>query len=489
MDVKEEDDGSMVGLIAPRPPTLIVSAEPQEERTNIRPQSLTFPVPKPGDPIADAMSVLAIPRLQPGASTPGHHKAHGKHRKLVQGPSVKGTRELWVFSCQDQGGGLLIESHRHSHSQHHTPPAEVEVDITAGSHDVLIHTHSHPTSPPYSADPPQRSLGDRRSASTIGVNQQQGDQPHTVVEVYPPAAHTTPAPRIPYHAHRFPRTPVMRPSPSPAEPSVGLDRSTPPMRFGRPFGGPNSFVDIPPIPIIDYHSFMKDRDPHPSQKQHEHPLHEIPNPAPAPASGNSATEVIRPSPADVQDLPDSITHEVDDPNDYHRNNRGQRPSMSIANQVTAYRKVEPPADPADKNGQYALPPDYNARVEKDRLQREKEAERMQAKITAAAGGVPPLGMMPGPFGLGMGVARPPPLMGMVPGMGMGAPLMVGRMLGFRPPLMGLGAGLGGPLGQPMGGGLGMFNPNALPGRFGRDVLGRDFAGPGGLGESSARPEL
>lgn len=52
-------------------------------------------------------------------------------------------------------------------------------------------------------------------------------------------------------------------------------------------------------------------------------------------------------------------------------------------------------------------------------------------------------------------------------------MMMPGMLGLRQPLMG-----------PLPGMLGRFNPNAIPGRFGRDVLGRQFAGPGGIGHST-----
>lgn len=72
---------------------------------------------------------------------------------------------------------------------------------------------------------------------------------------------------------------------------------------------------------------------------------------------------------------------------------------------------------------------------------------------------------------------------MMPGIGIRPPIMPGGMMGFRPPLLpGLGVGMGMPFGG--AGMMGAFNPNALPGRFGRDVLGRDFAGPGGIGMST-----
>jgi hypothetical protein len=55
-------------------------------------------------------------------------------------------------------------------------------------------------------------------------------------------------------------------------------------------------------------------------------------------------------------------------------------------------------------------------------------------------------------------------------------MMPGMLM--RPPMLGM------PMapGLMMPGLMGGFNPNALPGRFGRDVLGRDFAGPGGVGK-------
>jgi hypothetical protein len=102
-------------------------------------------------------------------------------------------------------------------------------------------------------------------------------------------------------------------------------------------------------------------------------------------------------------------------------------------------------------------------------------------MAAAAGGFP--AMLPGPLGIGM--ARPPLLGGgmMMPGIGIRPPIMPGGMMGFRPPLLpGMGMGMGMPFGG--AGMMGPFNPNALPGRFGRDVLGRDFAGPGGIGMST-----
>lgn len=64
----------------------------------------------------------------------------------------------------------------------------------------------------------------------------------------------------------------------------------------------------------------------------------------------------------------------------------------------------------------------------------------------------------------------PPLLGMA---GFHPTMMMPGMLGLRPPLMG-----------PLPGMLSRFNPNAIPGRFGRDILGRQFAGPGGIGHST-----
>jgi hypothetical protein len=69
---------------------------------------------------------------------------------------------------------------------------------------------------------------------------------------------------------------------------------------------------------------------------------------------------------------------------------------------------------------------------------------------------------------------------------------LGLMPGFRPPMMmpgmmGMGPMMGG-IGGIMPGMMGGFNPNAIPGRFGRDVLGRQFAGPGGIGHSRVRSQ-
>lgn len=64
-------------------------------------------------------------------------------------------------------------------------------------------------------------------------------------------------------------------------------------------------------------------------------------------------------------------------------------------------------------------------------------------------------------------------------------MMPGMMgLGMRPPMLGMPMAPGMMSGMMMPGMMGGFNPNALPGRFGRDILGRDFAGPGGLGRST-----
>lgn len=43
---------------------------------------------------------------------------------------------------------------------------------------------------------------------------------------------------------------------------------------------------------------------------------------------------------------------------------------------------------------YALPPDYNARAEKEKIRVEKERERMEEKVKAQFPGMVP-GMMPG----------------------------------------------------------------------------------------------
>lgn len=65
-------------------------------------------------------------------------------------------------------------------------------------------------------------------------------------------------------------------------------------------------------------------------------------------------------------------------------------------------------------------------------------------------------------------------------MGMGGPMMPPFLGGHPPirpnPMMGMGMGMGMPMGMPvnpmMGPGTLGFNPNAIPGRFGRDGLGR-----------------
>ncbi|RSH90301.1 hypothetical protein EHS25_001635 [Saitozyma podzolica] len=60
-------------------------------------------------------------------------------------------------------------------------------------------------------------------------------------------------------------------------------------------------------------------------------------------------------------------------------------------------------------------------------------------------------------------------------------------MGMPMPGMGMPMGMAMPLGMPIPGvtpgmpGTGWYN--SLPGRFGRDMLGRDFAGPGGVGSS------
>lgn len=62
--------------------------------------------------------------------------------------------------------------------------------------------------------------------------------------------------------------------------------------------------------------------------------------------------------------------------------------------------------------------------------------------------------------------------------------LLGIMPGFRPPMIMPGMlGMGPMMGGIVPGMMGGFNPNAIPGRFGRDVLGRQFAGPGGIGHS------
>ncbi|WWC59202.1 uncharacterized protein I303_101752 [Kwoniella dejecticola CBS 10117] len=81
----------------------------------------------------------------------------------------------------------------------------------------------------------------------------------------------------------------------------------------------------------------------------------------------------------------------------------------------------------------------------------------------------------------------PPMMGMNPMMGMG--MGMGGMGAMGMPMMGMGMpmGMSMPMATPIPGvvpgqpGMGYYN--SMPGRFGRDMLGRDFAGPGGVGSS------
>ncbi|WVQ84010.1 hypothetical protein IAT38_006155 [Cryptococcus sp. DSM 104549] len=66
-------------------------------------------------------------------------------------------------------------------------------------------------------------------------------------------------------------------------------------------------------------------------------------------------------------------------------------------------------------------------------------------------------------------------------------MMGGMMGGMMTPPMGVPMGMTMPIGMPIPGQVpgmpGMGYYNSLPGRFGRDMLGRDFAGPGGVGSS------
>nr|XP_019047448.1 hypothetical protein I302_04061 [Kwoniella bestiolae CBS 10118]OCF26378.1 hypothetical protein I302_04061 [Kwoniella bestiolae CBS 10118] len=80
----------------------------------------------------------------------------------------------------------------------------------------------------------------------------------------------------------------------------------------------------------------------------------------------------------------------------------------------------------------------------------------------------------------------PPMMNPMMSMGMG-----GLGMGMGMPMMGMGMpmGMSMPMAAPIPGvvpgqpGMGYYN--SLPGRFGRDMLGRDFAGPGGVGSRYA----
>lgn len=49
------------------------------------------------------------------------------------------------------------------------------------------------------------------------------------------------------------------------------------------------------------------------------------------------------------------------------------------------------------SGRYALPPDYNTRMEKEKSREEKEAEAREAKMKAQFPG-----MFPGPLNMGLG---------------------------------------------------------------------------------------
>ncbi|WVR04437.1 hypothetical protein IAU60_001440 [Kwoniella sp. DSM 27419] len=179
-----------------------------------------------------------------------------------------------------------------------------------------------------------------------------------------------------------------------------------------------------------------------------------------------------------------------------------RPYRSIGN-----------AAPPPKSDRYAYPPAPTV-IE------HKAKERFQNRYQQA-NGANMLGLGAGGGGMGMGgmvgmeppypstlprtypappalAATRPPMFGppmMNPMMGMGGMGMGGMgMMGMPMPGMGMpmstmpmgGMGMsmmGGPVPGVMPGQPGMGYYNSLPGRFGRDMLGRDFAGPGGVGSS------
>ncbi|WWD00322.1 hypothetical protein V866_007233 [Kwoniella sp. B9012] len=157
--------------------------------------------------------------------------------------------------------------------------------------------------------------------------------------------------------------------------------------------------------------------------------------------------------------------------------------------------------PPPKSERYAYPPAPTV-IE------QAAKERFQNRFNGGGGGVQPPGMGMS-MGMGMGAMgppyppiqpalypRPPPLVANRPpmfgppmmGMGMGMP-MGGMGMGMGMPMMGMGMpmGMSMPMATPIPGvvpgqpGMGWYN--SLPGRFGRDTLGRDFAGPGGVGSS------
>ncbi|WVQ97827.1 hypothetical protein IAU59_004942 [Kwoniella sp. CBS 9459] len=175
-----------------------------------------------------------------------------------------------------------------------------------------------------------------------------------------------------------------------------------------------------------------------------------------------------------------------------------------------YRPIGNTAPPP-KSERYAYPPAPTV-IE----QQAKERFHNRFNNQGGAGGMPGMGMGMGMGGAGMGMGppyppplpqtypRPPPLIGTRPPM-FGPPMMG---MGMNP-MMGMGMGMGGMggmgmmgmpmmgMGMPMGMSMPMAAPipgvvpgqpgmgymNSMPGRFGRDMLGRDFAGPGGVGSS------
>ncbi|WWC67693.1 uncharacterized protein I206_101605 [Kwoniella pini CBS 10737] len=161
--------------------------------------------------------------------------------------------------------------------------------------------------------------------------------------------------------------------------------------------------------------------------------------------------------------------------------------------------------PPPKSERYAYPPAPTV-IEQN------SKERYANKFNNGQGGAPGSGMGMG-MGMGMGgmgppyppiapalYPRPPPLIAQRPPM-FGPPMMGMGGMGMGMGGMGMGMGaMGMPMmgmGMPMGMSLPMATPipgvvpgqpgmgyyNSMPGRFGRDMLGRDFAGPGGVGSS------
>ncbi|KAJ9095339.1 hypothetical protein QFC21_005705 [Naganishia friedmannii] len=457
-EVDDEDAAPARSVVSrSRPHTLLVASPRPASTHTTHPEPLAFPALKTGDnnALGFDMASLAIPRLAPAAgSASGHQKGHGKHRRSLHAtvtipvqpapvpppavvqPTAPSPAPVAATIHVEQPHShshshspppvpVLVESHYHTHSRHPTPEPQpdVEIDLSNGSHDVLIHTHSqaHPHPPE-----PTPQLGHRRSSSTIRVKQQQPQQAQTVVEVFP--AHTEPI-----HHHHQTKQSTRSPTPPP--------------------------LLVAPATIIPHQT----RIPH-----HTHRFPHLPEPTSVSSlAGEGIGEMMAGIALDEAIKQDNLRRRSVDSVQLEQVDARR----AGAGRLNRFSDIQP------------IPINYTARVEKDRLQKEKEAERLQAKMTAATGGFPGM-MLPGPLGMGM-MARPLPGGTMMPPIGIRPPLMPGGMLGFRPPLlcMGMGMGMGG---MPFGGGgmLGAFNPNALPGRFGRDVLGRDFAGPGGLGASS-----